>query len=108
MDHFLRILKIIVIILQALRFTCADLRAIFYLRLSVTDPHELIFNSDFHQYVKRVLQWQKIYLSLKVKFSLREKADEVLALEDNIIDVNGLEYFFGEVKAVDNLSLIHI
>ena len=41
---------------------------------------------------------------MKVKFSLREKADEVLALEDNIIDVNGLEYFFGEVKAVDNIS----
>jgi hypothetical protein len=56
MDHFLRTLKIIVIILQALRFTCADLRAIFYLRLSVTDPHELTFNSNFHQYVKRVLQ----------------------------------------------------
>jgi len=27
-----------------------------------------------------------------------------LALEDNIIDVNGLGYFFGEVKAVDNIS----
>jgi len=27
-----------------------------------------------------------------------------LALENNIIDVNGLEYFFGEVKAVDNIS----
>lgn len=28
----------------------------------------------------------------------------VLVLEDNIIEVNGLEYFFGEVKAVDNIS----
>ena len=27
-----------------------------------------------------------------------------MALENNIIDVNGLEYFFGEVKAVDNIS----
>jgi ABC-2 type transport system ATP-binding protein len=25
-------------------------------------------------------------------------------MEDNIIDVNGLEYFFGEVKAVDNIN----
>lgn len=36
--------------------------------------------------------------------SLREKADEVPILEDNIIDVNELEYFVGEVKAVDNIS----
>ena len=41
---------------------------------------------------------------MKVQFSLREKVDGVLALEDNIIEVNGLEYFFGEVKAVDNIS----
>ena len=27
-----------------------------------------------------------------------------MALEDNIIDVNNFEYFFGEVKAVDNIS----
>lgn len=30
--------------------------------------------------------------------------DEVPVQVDNIIDVNGLEYFFGEVKAVDNIS----
>ncbi|WP_338048019.1 ATP-binding cassette domain-containing protein [Methanosarcina barkeri] len=32
------------------------------------------------------------------------EADGVLVLEDNIIEVNNLEYFFGEIKAVDNIS----
>jgi ABC-2 type transport system ATP-binding protein len=35
---------------------------------------------------------------------LWEKADGVTVLEDNIIEVNSLEYFFGDVKAVDNIT----
>jgi ABC-2 type transport system ATP-binding protein len=35
---------------------------------------------------------------------LGEKADDGLFMEDNIIYVDGREYFFGDVKAVDNIS----
>ncbi|HEX2921158.1 MAG TPA: ATP-binding cassette domain-containing protein, partial [Bacteroidales bacterium] len=46
----------------------------------------------------------KSHLSLKVQSFLREEANGVLVLEDNIIEVNDLEYYFGEVKAVDSIS----
>jgi ABC-2 type transport system ATP-binding protein len=36
--------------------------------------------------------------------SLWERANGVPVLEDNIIEVNSLEYFFGDVKAVNNIS----
>ncbi|HWQ44236.1 MAG TPA: ATP-binding cassette domain-containing protein [Methanosarcina barkeri] len=41
---------------------------------------------------------------LEDSISLWEKVDGVLTLEEDIIEVNGLEYFFGEVKAVDDIS----
>ena len=41
---------------------------------------------------------------MKVSFSLEIETEGVLVLEDNIIEVTDLEYFFGEIKAVDNIS----